>query len=48
MKFKGGTCPKCGSKNTVKEKIMGQDTMDIVCIDCNYIGHWKEFHPEEK
>lgn len=48
MKLKGGICPKCGNKDAAKEKIMGADTMDIEWLDCNYIGHWKEFHPDEK
>lgn len=32
-------CPKskCKSKNTYKEKILGQDTGDRVCNDCGYI-----------
>ena len=47
MKLKDGTCPKCGSKNTTKEKIMGADTLDIICLDCRYIDHWSEFHKEE-
>lgn len=47
MKLKGGRCPKCDSMNTTKEKIMGADTMDIICQDCEYIGHWKEFHEGE-
>ncbi len=44
MKLKGGTCPKCSSSDTCKEKIMGQDTGDIICLKCRYIGHWSEFH----
>lgn len=46
MKLKGGTCPKCGSTETIKEKIMGQDTLDIICLKCKYVGHWSEFHPK--
>jgi len=48
MKLKEGKCPKCGSGNTTKEKIMGSDTGDIVCNDCNYVGHWREFFQNEK
>jgi len=47
MKLKDGKCPKCGSINTTKEKIMGADTLDIICQDCKYVGHWKEFHKED-
>lgn len=47
MKLKGGTCPKCGSKETIKEKIMGVDTMDIICLKCRYTDHWSEFHKED-
>ena len=47
MKLKDGICPRCDSKRTRKEKIMGADTMDIECLDCGHIGHWREFHPTE-
>jgi hypothetical protein len=42
-------CPKCGSKSTpIKEKIMGQDTHDLICCDCKHIGWWKDFQPKEQ
>ena len=47
MKLKNATCPKCDSTNTHKEKILGSDTTDIECLDCKYVGHWKEFQKEE-
>ena len=44
----GTVCPNCGSTSTpIKEKIKGQDTMDLICIDCNHIGWWKDFQPDE-
>lgn len=48
MKLKGGTCPECGSARTSKEKIMGSDTGDIICLDCRYTDNWGEFHKSEK
>jgi len=36
-------CPKCGSDDTFKEKIMGQDTMDRECRSCGYIMSAKSF-----
>jgi len=36
-------CPKCGSNNTTKERIMGADTMDRICGKCGYIGPKEEF-----
>lgn len=45
----GAFCPQCGSEKTpIKEKIMGQDTMDLICVDCNHIGWWKDFQPKEQ
>lgn len=29
-------CPKCGCSRTIKERIMGQDTMDRICEACGY------------
>jgi transcription initiation factor TFIIIB Brf1 subunit/transcription initiation factor TFIIB len=46
MKMKGGKCPNCGSTMTIKEKVMGADTTDIVCLKCKYVGHWNEFHKD--
>lgn len=43
MKLKNNKCPKCQSKDTYKEKILGADTLDVVCSKCGYTGHWKEF-----
>ncbi len=48
MTLKGGTCPKCSSSETCKEKIMGQDTGDLICSGCRYIGHRSEFHKSTK
>lgn len=44
VKLKGGTCPKCASTQTAKEKIMGADTGDIKCMECGYTDNWSEFH----
>jgi RNA polymerase subunit RPABC4/transcription elongation factor Spt4 len=41
-------CPKCGSSNTIKEKIMGADTMDRICQNCKYIGSKNEFKNKEQ
>ncbi|EHK9101370.1 Eag protein [Vibrio parahaemolyticus] len=49
MKRSGAVCPKCGSTSRpIKEKIMGQDTQDLICPDCKYTGWWTEFQPKEK
>jgi predicted nucleic-acid-binding Zn-ribbon protein len=49
MKRSGAICPKCGSTSTpAKEKIMGQDTQDLICLDCKHIGWWKDFQPKDK
>lgn len=49
MKRSGAICPKCGSASTpAKEKIMGQDTQDLICLDCKHIGWWKDFQPKDK
>jgi predicted RNA-binding Zn-ribbon protein involved in translation (DUF1610 family) len=40
-------CPKCGSNNTSKERIMGADTMDRICGNCGYIGPKQEFKEKE-
>jgi len=49
MDRKNTICPKCGSKkNPKKEKIMGQDTMDLICQDCGHIGWWKDLQPQEQ
>lgn len=48
MKRDGAVCPNCGSTSTpAKEKIMGQDTQDLICLDCKYVGWWTEFQPKE-
>jgi len=36
-------CPKCGSDDTFKEKIMRQDTMDRECRSCGYLMSAKSF-----
>lgn len=33
-----GNCPKCGSSKTMKEKINGSHTGDLICLDCKYVG----------
>ena len=49
MKRAGAVCPKCSSTKTpVKEKIMGQDTQDLICIDCSYTAWWTSFQPKEQ
>lgn len=42
-----GHCPKCNSTNTAKEKIMGNQTGDLICLDCRYIGCALEFRGRE-
>lgn len=42
-------CPQCGSTKTpAKEKIMGQDTMDLICADCGHTTWWRSFQPSVK
>jgi predicted nucleic-acid-binding Zn-ribbon protein len=41
-------CPKCGSDNTHKDRIMGSDTMDRKCGDCGYMGVYREFKEENQ
>lgn len=49
MKRSGAVCPECGSTATPhKEKIMGQDTQDLICADCDHIGWWASFQPENQ
>jgi predicted nucleic-acid-binding Zn-ribbon protein len=49
MKRDGAVCPKCGSTKTpTKEKIMGQDTQDLICADCKHTGWWTDFQPENQ
>ena len=43
MSPRGGTCPKCGSNSVQKERILGADTMDLICTQCNYSGHPSDF-----
>lgn len=43
-----GSCPNCGSRTTMKEKINGQYTYDLICLDCKYTGHNTEFRPTSK
>ena len=31
-----GTCPECGSSEVVKERIMGAQTGDLICVRCKY------------
>ncbi len=48
MKRSAAVCPKCGStRSPVKEKIMGSDTMDLICQDCGHVGWWKDFQPSK-
>ena len=49
MKRAGAVCPKCGSQKTpYKEKIMGQDTQDLICAECNYTAWWTDFQAKDK
>ena len=49
MKRSGAVCPKCGSEKTpMKEKIMGQDTQDLICLDCKHIAWWTDFQPDNQ
>lgn len=48
MKRAGAICPKCQSTRNTKEKINGQDTMDLICLDCKHIGWWKDFQPKDE
>lgn len=41
-----GTCPECGSTEVTKERIMGSQTGDLVCVDCKYAGSPNEFKPK--
>ena len=47
MSPRGGTCPKCGSTTVSKERIMGADTMDLICTACKYAGHPSEFRGDK-
>ncbi len=33
-----GTCPECGSSEVTKERIMGSQTGDLVCLSCKFSG----------
>ena len=49
MKRAGAVCPNCGSTSTpAKEKMMGQDTQDLICVDCEHIAWWSDFQPENQ
>ena len=49
MKRSGAICPNCGSSRTpVKEKIMGQDTQDLICLDCKHVAWWRDFQPNNQ
>jgi len=49
MKREGAVCPECGStKRPYKEKIMGQDTQDLICADCKHVGLWSHFQPKKQ
>lgn len=39
-------CPKCGSRNTHKDRIMGSDTMDRECEDCGHVGWHASFRDD--
>jgi len=37
-------CSNCGLPKThTKEKIMGQDTQGLICINCIHIKWWSDF-----
>lgn len=47
MKRAGAVCPNCGSTKTpAKEKMMGQDTQDLICMDCDHTAWWSDFQPK--
>ena len=46
MQLRGGACPECGVMATHPERIMGAQTLDVVCDSCGHIGWWKDFHPD--
>ncbi|WP_040393327.1 hypothetical protein [Cellvibrio sp. BR] len=49
MQRAGAVCPECGSTKTPrKEKIMGQDTQDLICADCRHVGWWASFQPKNQ
>ncbi|WP_157076066.1 TFIIB-type zinc ribbon-containing protein [Alteromonas stellipolaris] len=41
-------CPKCGSDDTYKEKIMGADTGDRICKSCGYTTSGNSFKTKEE
>ncbi|MDW1964874.1 Eag protein [Vibrio sp. Vb0587] len=38
-----GTCPECGSSEVTKERIMGAQTGDLICLDCKFSGSPSRF-----
>jgi transcription initiation factor TFIIIB Brf1 subunit/transcription initiation factor TFIIB len=38
-----GNCPECKSSETMKERINGNHTGDLICLGCKYIGTANEF-----
>lgn len=38
-----GTCPECGSSEVTKERIMGAQTGDLICIECKFSGSPSRF-----
>ena len=47
MSVVNGKCPKCGSNNLRKERIMGAQTMDLECMACKYSDHPSKFDLSE-
>lgn len=33
-----GDCPECGSGETMKERINGNHTGDLICLGCKHVG----------
>jgi len=43
-----GTCPKCRSNEVTRERIMGSQTGDLVCLSCKYTSTPNEFQEKPK
>ncbi|MFT5852404.1 MAG: putative RNA-binding Zn-ribbon protein involved in translation (DUF1610 family) [Colwellia sp.] len=51
MSVSRGTCPECGSTNVTKERIMGSQTGDYICVACKFSSCPSRFNdskPEKK
>ncbi len=45
MTYPVKVCPKCGSKNCIKETSMVGGTGDYICQDCGHIAPSSDFNP---